>query len=312
MKFLSNWSLRIVRKLQWSLPLGMLALLAASGSGLASQVLRLGMAAEVADLVRAPLEVRAAEAATKSRSPSGAAVLARNPFDHATGALTETPTAAAVTTDTHTDRSLDPPCSGIRAHAIVRGAAQIDSFAALSKAAGPADEKPMLRKPSQDYAGKRVAYIGSDRVWLSEGASYCQVELVVNNSTDEAKGKPRPESQGRSPSAGFDGIEKGARPNEYNIDRKTLDKVIENPAPFMQSMRILPGSSGVKVMGVNPGTLLAAIGLENGDQLKNINGFDLTNPERMLEAFARLRAAERLTMQVERKGSVVNLDYNVR
>jgi general secretion pathway protein C len=66
------------------------------------------------------------------------------------------------------------------------------------------------------------------------------------------------------------------------------------------------------VMGVNPGTLLAAIGLENGDQLKNINGFDLTNPERMLEAFARLRAAERLTMQVERKGSVVNLDYNVR
>ena len=51
---------------------------------------------------------------------------------------------------------------------------------------------------------------------------------------------------------------------------------------------------------------------ENGDRLQTINGFDMTSPEKALEAYARLRTADHLTVQVNRKGSNTNLDYNIK
>jgi general secretion pathway protein C len=52
--------------------------------------------------------------------------------------------------------------------------------------------------------------------------------------------------------------------------------------------------------------------MENGDRLQTINGFDMTSPEKALEAYARLRTADHLTIQVNRKGSDQNIDYNIK
>jgi general secretion pathway protein C len=61
-----------------------------------------------------------------------------------------------------------------------------------------------------------------------------------------------------------------------------------------------------------PDSLFGALGLENGDALESINGFEIANPEKALEAYARLRSAERLTMSLTRKGRHMNLDYIVK
>jgi general secretion pathway protein C len=58
--------------------------------------------------------------------------------------------------------------------------------------------------------------------------------------------------------------------------------------------------------------LLATLGMEDGDRLETINGFDLTNPEQALEAYARLRTAERLILRVHRRGRPVELEVHVR
>lgn len=54
-------------------------------------------------------------------------------------------------------------------------------------------------------------------------------------------------------------------------------------------------------------------GLQNGDRLRTINGLDVTNPERALEAYARLRAGvDHLRVEVERSGAPLEIDYEVR
>ena len=104
---------------------------------------------------------------------------------------------------------------------------------------------------------------------------------------------------------------------EFNVDRSVVDKILENQAELMKMARIVPEQEngkivGIRLFGVRPDTLLGVLGMENGDRLQSINGFDMTSPEKALEAYARLRTADHLTVQVNRRGSNVNLDFNIK
>ena len=69
---------------------------------------------------------------------------------------------------------------------------------------------------------------------------------------------------------------------------------------------------GIRLFGVRPDTLLGTLGMENGDRLEKINGFDMTSPESALEAYARLRTADKLTVSLNRRGQETNVDYNIK
>jgi general secretion pathway protein C len=104
---------------------------------------------------------------------------------------------------------------------------------------------------------------------------------------------------------------------EFNVDRGIVDKILENQAELMKQARIVPEQEngkvvGIRLFGVRNDTLLGALGMENGDRLQSINGFDMTSPEKALEAYARLRTADHMTVQINRKGSNMNLDYNIK
>ena len=106
-------------------------------------------------------------------------------------------------------------------------------------------------------------------------------------------------------------------PNEFNVDRGVVDKILENQAELMRQARIVPEQEngkvvGIRLFGVRPDTLLGTLGMENGDRLQTINGFDMTSPEKALEAYARLRTADHLTITLNRKGQDQNIDYNIK
>lgn len=61
--------------------------------------------------------------------------------------------------------------------------------------------------------------------------------------------------------------------------------------------------------GVSTGSLLALLGVENGDILESVN--DLS-PEKMFEAYARLRSAENVRVVVRRGDKLVRLDVAIR
>ena len=60
---------------------------------------------------------------------------------------------------------------------------------------------------------------------------------------------------------------------------------------------------------ISAGTLLHELGIRNGDVIQSVNGFDLTNPQKALEAYGRLRTANGLSLQIERRGKPTTIEY---
>ena len=277
-----------------------------------------------------PLLARAAPAATsQDHTTTAAAILSRNPFDSQTGPLdakgidlpTELPKEQS-----NANPYADPDCEVAKVLLIVASEDPQWSFAALAGS----DGKSILRRQGDEIGGHTVTYIGDlrneeqrregnrelmgDRVWLTAaGGARCQLRLGGKLPVKVAA-KEKPKS-GVSKDIS-DKIHKIGE-NEFNVERAVIDNILENQAELMKSARIVPEKEGDKVVGirlfgVRPDTLLGTLGMENGDRLQTINGFDMTSPEKALEAYARLRTADHLTISLNRKGADQNIDYNIK
>jgi len=158
---------------------------------------------------------------------------------------------------------------------------------------------------------------------MATGAQLCQTQMFKPppppSGSVAAPPAPMPAGNGGAGNVSDD-IKKGIQrlgPNEFNVDRSVVDKILENQAELMRQARIVPETEngkvvGIRLFGVRPDTLLGTLGMENGDRLQTINGFDMTSPEKALEAYARLRTADHLTISINRKGQDQNIDYNIK
>jgi general secretion pathway protein C len=156
---------------------------------------------------------------------------------------------------------------------------------------------------------------------MATGNQLCQTQMFKPPAaaSGAVAAAPAPMPAGGATPVGDD-IKKGIQrigPNEFNVDRGVVDKILENQAELMRQARIVPEQEngkvvGIRLFGVRADTLLGTLGMENGDRLEKINGFDMTSPEKALEAYARLRTADHLTISLNRKGQEQNLDYNIK
>jgi general secretion pathway protein C len=104
---------------------------------------------------------------------------------------------------------------------------------------------------------------------------------------------------------------------EFNIERSAVDQILEKQSSLFRRVKLRPVKEGDKVTGlrvsrIRRGSLFETLGMKNGDELRTINGFDLTNPQRALEAYGRLRTAKKLKLSVNRNGSPVTIEFNIQ
>jgi general secretion pathway protein C len=267
----------------------------------------------------------------KSANP----ILSRNPFDYSTGPLNaatlgdKLPVAEAAAP---TDPLRAPRCPDIKVSIITESPDPLWSIAALQ---GPGETRPTIRRVGESAGGSKVAFIGynayegSPSVWLVQGATLCQALLFGPQPQPPAA--PAAGAAAASAAAPHSGSGRGApalpadmkakiqrvSPTEFNVDRSVVDKILENQADLMRSARVVPEQQdgkvvGVRLFGIRPDTLLGTLGLENGDRLETINGFAMASPEKALEAYARLRTAEKLTVSVNRRGQPVTIEFNIK
>jgi general secretion pathway protein C len=103
---------------------------------------------------------------------------------------------------------------------------------------------------------------------------------------------------------------------EFRVTRAFLEKVLDKQSEAFQKARIVPVMqngvcTGIRLYGIKPGSMLAEIGFENGDVLEHVNGFDITTPEKALEAYSHLRTADRIVVDLVRRGQPVTVGYDV-
>jgi general secretion pathway protein C len=288
-----------------------------------------GLAPDEKQIATPPLAARMppAPVAATPHATNATPILHRNAFDSVTGPLDLPPPAPETDEGAAppeiTDPFSAPDCDGISVLIIAASADPDWSFAALQTQQDK--NKTFLRRRGGELLGKTVRYVGHDRVWFTtNGQQLCQAQMfkpaaVASAAPPPAPEPPSPPDKAGGPSVSSD-IKNGIRKvgaTEYDVDRGVVDKILENQAELMRQARIVPESEngkvvGIRLFGVRPDTLLGTIGMENGDRLEKINGFDMTSPEKALEAYARLRTADHLTVSVNRRGQATNLDYNIK
>jgi len=215
-----------------------------------------------------------------------------------------------------------PACDGVSVRGIVAAREPAWSFALLDRGDGA-----ILRRPGQAFGERRILHVASDRVYLfapSTATTYavCQAELgaaplVARAPRVAASPSPVVASAGLDPLAHIGSRIEARGPRDFVIDRGALDELIENQASLMSHVRAAPEMVdgrmlGVKLLFVRGGGVLDKLGLKTGDALMSINGMELTSPEKILAAYARLTTAPRLSLTILRDGAPTQVDYEIR
>ena len=102
----------------------------------------------------------------------------------------------------------------------------------------------------------------------------------------------------------------------YTITRKGVDAALGNLVSLSRSMRIVPEvkngkPSGLRVIAIKPGSLLARVGFHNGDLLQMVNGYDISSPEKALETYGKLRTTGQIHAALFREGKPIAIDIKI-
>ena len=201
----------------------------------------------------------------------------------------------------------------------------------------------MLRRQGDEINGHTVFFIGDlrpeerraedrrdvwDRVWLTGSSGRCQ--MVVGGKAPTKSASPAAPTAPTAPTAmPAPGSRKSKVPpeiadkihkvseTEFNVERSAIDAILENQAELMRSARIVPEKEGdkmvgIRLFGIRSDSLLGTLGMENGDRLSSINGFEMTDPQKALEAYSKLRTSDHLTVAINRRGKPMNIDFNIK
>lgn len=276
------------------------------------------------------------ESAPGSDPPDIKAILARNMFDPETGALWppkveepvdgsedgENPEAGAELAA----GAMPPACEGKLKMVASVYAPNRPEWSFVSVNTGTGD--PLLYRLGSTVDGKLVDAIYPKAVFLKSGTGLCSLVMfepppaagaakstpTSKVATTAAKAK-NPKASKLAPDELDKNIEK-VSDTKYNVQRELVDKLLSNQAELMRAARVVPHEQngqvvGVKLYGIRRKSLLGKLGLQNGDLLRTVNGFDMASPDSALQAYSKLRDASALSVAVTRRGRAMNIDYNV-
>lgn len=265
-------------------------------------------------------------------------LLANNPFDWRVDLRPPHESTTVVEPSPGSGVDLSNPllaqvCTQVRVSIVTESLDPSDSVSVLH---GPDEQEPSQRRVGDRVGDYEVAYIGFNRakaspaVWLVSSTEFCQALLFNPDPVSPPSPKTDDEQEGRpnsrlSKKVGklalnpeiAEGITK-VSDTQVAVERSVVDRVLQDPSAFMSVARIVPvkdkasGAAMIRLSGVRDGSLLSTLNLKNGDFLASINGFDLSNPEQALSAYARLRTADKLSLEVMREGKPVTLQVSIQ
>lgn len=191
-----------------------------------------------------------------------------------------------------------PVCRDVRALIVTESRDPTWSLATLH---GEAEGRARLRRVGDGFGARKVAFIGfnprqgTPAVWLASKDDLCQSPLFGSAPLAVAiEPKPRGPIESSRSRAGAPTLDSGLFRQLRVVPEQQNGKIV-----------------GLRLLGVRPGSLLATLGLKNGDRLESINGFSIANPEQALQAYARLRTAEHLRLRLTRGGQPLDIDLHV-
>jgi len=147
-----------------------------------------------------------------------------------------------------------------------------------------------------------------------------QLFTLVVNVSDSALPHAQPAVTTAAASPGFArDMDRGivCSGDHCSIDRALFDKLFADSTELSRSARLVPSmkngqTNGFKLYAIRPDSFFSRIGLQNGDTIQTINNFELSSPDKALEAYTKIRTASKLTVGIERRGQTITREYSIR
>lgn len=104
---------------------------------------------------------------------------------------------------------------------------------------------------------------------------------------------------------------------QYRIPQDDLDEVMGNMNSVATQARIVPSfengrANGFKLFSIRPGSIFSKIGIQNGDVISKINGYDINSPDKALEVYAKLKDSKEITVELKRRGNPQTMNYSIQ
>ena len=185
-----------------------------------------------------------------------------------------------------------------------------------------------FREKEEVEPGAFLSSVERDKVWLTRGADREMLEILPVGSKVRASLSPPvagqksaapgpPQAAGdSSPPAGDIRVTRLAD-NRYSIDEAGVAQLTGNINQFMTQVRLIPffegnKSAGYRIAAIRPGTTFEQLGFQGGDVLQQVNGLDVSSPEKLYTIFQNLKDEKKVSVNILRQGQKNTLTYEIR
>jgi general secretion pathway protein C len=191
-------------------------------------------------------------------------------------------------------------------------------------------EPRAYRVNSEVEPGAVLAAVERDKAWISRGGVREQLDIlpVGTKGRPSAPSSPapagvrnrggrRPAPEQETTSSGPDIRVERLGDNSFAIDEAGVSELTGNINQFMTQIRLIPyfegnKSAGYRIAAIRPGTTFEKLGFQGGDVLQQVNGLDLSSPEKMYTIFQNLKDEKQVTVNILRQGQKSTLKYEIR
>lgn len=247
--------------------------------------------------------------------PTRAGAVSMSPEQAARILGVELPSAvvASVVEAPPTDPNAEPVKSSLRATLIGTMVANRAEWS-LATLRDDGNQAVGVFMPGEPFMTATVTEVERLRViLLNEGR---REYIAVKDDGKPAAPPPPPVATGITTESSEDGITK-IDENTMEITRSKIDEQLANLSQLSTQARIVPSfkdgvANGFKLFSIRPGSVYAQIGIQNGDVIKRINGYELNSPDKALEVYGKLKESAKIEIEVERRGSPLKKTYNIR
>jgi general secretion pathway protein C len=189
-------------------------------------------------------------------------------------------------------------------------------------------EARAFREKEEVEPGTFLSSVERDKVWLTRGGERQMLEILPVGS--KARATPSPPVAGRSAVPGTPqaaGTSASQEPgeirverladNRFSIDEAGVAQLTGNINQFMTQVRLIPffegnKSAGYRIAAIRPGTTFERLGFQGGDVLQQVNGLDVSSPEKLYTIFQNLKDEKKVSVNILRQGQKNTLTYEIR
>lgn len=103
-----------------------------------------------------------------------------------------------------------------------------------------------------------------------------------------------------------------ARAQRVSLRRNVIDQAIQDVGKLATEIRIQPSENGLALSNIKPNSLFRRMGLRNGDVLKSVDGQQIRSVDDALRLYESLKNSDKVTVELQRRGSDRTINYNIR